>query len=70
MGNLLRDQLIVTTKNFFFLLEESDIDKWIELWAEDSIDKKPYATGMFPEEVIGKKISIMLGKVFSNYLIV
>jgi uncharacterized protein len=55
MENLLRDQLTARTKDFFFLLEESDINKWIELWAEDSIDKKPYATGMFPEEVIGKK---------------
>ena len=43
MKNQLRDQLTARTKEFFFLLEESDIKKWIELWAEDSIDKKPYA---------------------------
>lgn len=55
MDNQLRDQLISTTKDFFLLLEARDIGKWIELWAEDAIDKKPYASGMFPEEVVGKK---------------
>ena len=55
MENLLKDELTSITKNFFISLEEGDIGKWIELWAEDGIDKKPYATGMFPEEIIGKK---------------
>jgi ketosteroid isomerase-like protein len=55
MENQLRDQLISATKDFFLLLEEGDIGKWIDLWAEDGIDKKPYATGMFPEEIVGKK---------------
>jgi len=54
MENQLRDQLTSATKDFFLLLEEADIGKWIELWAEDGIDKKPYATGMFPEETVGK----------------
>jgi hypothetical protein len=54
MENQLRDQLTATTKDFFLLLEEGDISKWIALWAEDGLDKKPYATGMFPEETIGK----------------
>ncbi len=55
MENQLRDQLISTTKDFFVLLEDLDIGKWIDLWAENGIDKKPYASGMFPEEVTGKK---------------
>ena len=55
MENQLRDQLTSATKDFFLLLEEGDIGKWIDLWAEDGIDKKPYATGMFPEEIVGKK---------------
>lgn len=25
------------------------------MWAEDGVDKKPYASGMFPEVVVGKK---------------
>lgn len=53
--NQLRDQLTSATKDFFLLLEEGDIGKWIDLWAEDGIDKKPYATGMFPEKIVGKK---------------
>ena len=51
----LRDQLKTATSDFFRLLEERDMDKWIDLWAEDGIDRKPYATGMFPEEIVGKK---------------
>ena len=54
MDNQLRDQLTSATKDFFHLLEEVDIEKWIDLWAEDGIDKKPYATGMFPEVIVGK----------------
>jgi ketosteroid isomerase-like protein len=55
MENELRNQLTSATSTFFQLLENRDIDKWIDLWAEDGIDRKPYATGMFPEEIIGKK---------------
>lgn len=55
MDNQLRDHLTQTTSDFFRLLEEEDINQWIELWAEDGIDRKPYATGMFPEELVGKK---------------
>lgn len=55
MENRLRDQLTSATKDFFLLLEAKDIGKWIELWAEDGVDKKPYASGMFPEKVVGKK---------------
>ncbi len=55
MENQLRNQLTTATKDFFLFLEAGDIDKWIDLWAEDGIDKKPYASGMFPEEVVGKK---------------
>jgi len=51
----LRDQLKTATTDFFRLLEERDMDKWIDLWAEDGIDRKPYATGMFPEEIVGRK---------------
>ena len=56
MENQLRDQLTTSTTDFFRLLEERDMDKWIDLWAEHGIDRKPYATGMFPEEVVGKKV--------------
>ncbi|MFO7668578.1 MAG: nuclear transport factor 2 family protein [Bacteroidales bacterium] len=50
----LRDQLKTAASDFFRLLEERDMEKWIDLWAEDGIDRKPYATGMFPEEINGR----------------
>ena len=50
-----RDQLITAATDFFRLLEERDMEKWIDLWAEDGIDRKPYATGMFPEEIVGRE---------------
>ena len=56
MNNQLRDILIQKTKDFFRFLEEKDIDNWIELWPEDCINRQPYGAGMFPEEVIGKKL--------------
>lgn len=56
MDKQLREQLTITTSDFFRLLEEGDMDNWIELWAEDGIDIKPYATGMFPEELVGKSV--------------
>jgi len=55
MENQLRDQLTTATKDFFRLLEERDMSNWIDLWAEDGIIRLPYATGMFPEEIVGKK---------------
>lgn len=54
--NQLREILIQKTKDFFRFLEEKDIDQWIELWSEDCISRQPYAMGMFPEELIGKKL--------------
>lgn len=37
MDNQLRDQLTTTTSDFFRLLEEEDINQWIDLWAEEAI---------------------------------
>lgn len=56
MDNQLRDTLIQKTKDFFRLLEQKDIDNWIELWSEDCINHQPYGMGMFPEKVVGKKL--------------
>jgi ketosteroid isomerase-like protein len=55
MENQMREQLTIATKDFLRLLEERDMIKWIDLWAEDGIVRMPYATGMFPEELVGKK---------------
>ncbi len=55
MENQLKNQLTSATKDFFLLLEKGDIDNWIDLWTEDGFDKKPYASGMFPEDIVGKK---------------
>jgi len=55
MESQLRDQLKTATTDFVRLLEERDMDKWINLWADDGIDRKPYATGMFPEEIVGRE---------------
>jgi len=55
MENEMRYQLTTATTEFFRLLEEREMEKWIDLWAEDAIDRKPYATGMFPEELVGKE---------------
>ena len=64
MDNQLRDQLTTVTLEFFRLFEERDIDKWIELWSADGVDIKPYASGMFPEKVIGKDSIYDLWKSF------
>ena len=53
--NTLRNSLTITTNNFFHFLEKKDIDSWIELWTEDGVDIKPYASGMFPEKLQGKQ---------------
>ena len=55
MDNQLREKLRTITKDFFRLFEEKDFDHWILLWAEDGINRNPYATGMVSEEIVGKE---------------
>lgn len=55
MGNQFKETLTSSTKDFFRLFEEKDFDRWILFWAEDGINRAPYATGMSPEETVGKE---------------
>jgi len=55
MDNQFKEKLTANTKDFFRLFEEKDFDQWILFWAEDGINRGPYATGMFPEETVGKE---------------
>jgi len=66
MNNQLREQLLSKTKDFFKLFEEKDFDNWIELWANDCINRFPYATGMSPEEMVGKEAILGSFKPISN----
>lgn len=43
-----------TVRTFLRLLEEKDIDAWIELWADDAEHFYPYGTRMFPGYLMGK----------------
>ena len=55
MGNQLKEKLAANTKDFFRLFEEKDFDQWILFWAEDGINRNPYATGMVPEKTVGRE---------------
>ncbi|XVS60753.1 nuclear transport factor 2 family protein [Actinosynnema sp. CA-299493] len=45
---------VETVRAFLRLLEEKDIDAWIELWAEGADHFYPFGTRMFPAHFIGK----------------
>jgi ketosteroid isomerase-like protein len=46
---------IETVRVFLRLLEEKDIDSWMELWDEDADHIYPYGTHMFPPHLTGKQ---------------
>jgi ketosteroid isomerase-like protein len=45
---------IATVSTYLRLLEEKDIDTWIELWADDAHHYYPFGTEMFPRHLVGK----------------
>lgn len=45
---------IDSLRRYFRLLEENDIDAWIELWAEDAEQSVPYASGALPAFLRGR----------------
>ncbi|GLZ78100.1 hypothetical protein Afil01_29070 [Actinorhabdospora filicis] len=46
---------VATVRTYLRLLEEKDIDSWIELWAEDADHYYPYGTEMFPPHMKGRE---------------
>lgn len=52
MGAPSRNAETVTT--FLRLLEERNIDDWMELWADDGAQYYPFGTQMFPRHLVGK----------------
>lgn len=45
---------VATVRSFLRLLEEKDIDGWIELWSGDADHYYPYGGAMFPRHLVGK----------------
>jgi ketosteroid isomerase-like protein len=45
---------VATVRTFLRLLEEKNIDAWIELWADDADHYYPFGTRMFPAHLTGK----------------
>jgi uncharacterized protein len=45
---------VATVRSFLHLLEEKDIEAWIELWADDAEQYYPFGTEMFPPRLAGK----------------
>jgi ketosteroid isomerase-like protein len=45
---------IATVRTFLRLLEDKDIDAWMELWADEGEQYYPFGTGMFPRHLAGK----------------
>lgn len=45
---------VETVRTYLRLLEEKDIDSWIELWAEDADHYYPFGTRMFPRHLVGR----------------
>lgn len=43
-----------TVATFLRLLEERNIDDWMELWADDGAQYYPFGTEMFPRHLVGK----------------
>jgi uncharacterized protein len=51
----MREQYEQTIRDFLRLLEEKDVESWIDLWAEDGVNHYPYHSGLFPAEMVGKQ---------------
>ncbi|MFJ8312072.1 MULTISPECIES: nuclear transport factor 2 family protein [unclassified Streptomyces] len=49
-----RARNIEALRSYFSLLEKSDIDTWIGLWAKDCTQYVPYAAGDLPSLLTGK----------------
>jgi ketosteroid isomerase-like protein len=45
---------VATVSTFLRMLEEKDIDAWIQLWADDADHYYPFGTEMFPQHLRGK----------------
>jgi ketosteroid isomerase-like protein len=45
---------IAAVRSFLRLLEEKDVDSWIELWADDAQQFYPFGAEMFPRRLAGK----------------
>jgi ketosteroid isomerase-like protein len=43
-----------TVATFLRLLEERNIDDWMELWADEGAQYYPFGTEMFPRHLVGK----------------
>ncbi|GAB2913442.1 nuclear transport factor 2 family protein [Streptomyces mayteni] len=50
-----RARNIDALRTYFRLLEQGDIDSWIELWAHDCTQAVPYATGELPTSLSGQR---------------
>lgn len=49
-----RGRYTETIRTFLRLLEEKDIDAWIQLWDEEGEQEYPFGTRMFPPHVAGR----------------
>jgi len=45
---------VQTVHTFLQLLEDRDLDSWMELWADDADHYYPFGTTMFPRHLVGK----------------
>lgn len=45
---------VETVRAFLRLLEQGDIDAWMELWADEADHYYPFGTEMFPHHLAGK----------------
>ena len=50
-----RQQTKQTVTDFLTALEDKDMDRFAELWAEDAVQDMPFSPANFPERVEGKK---------------
>ena len=49
-----RERNLATVRRFLRLLEDKDIDSWIELWADDAFQFYPFGSAMFPPQLHGR----------------
>jgi hypothetical protein len=48
-----RDDYEQTVRRLLRLLEEKNVDAWIDLWADDGVNHYPYHSGLFtPREAV------------------
>lgn len=52
---ILRQKTHEAVINFLTSLEEKDMDKFADVWADDAVQHMPYAPDGFPSQVIGKE---------------